>query len=320
MEPPFFAAFVTWFEPNYNGVPLRILYPNLTALLMFRILVPVDLTENATKVCDFALAFSRHASHTQMVLLHCYQDYLDESTTGNAFSDPASASELVTDRVLLRNQQEAEEKLDKLYLAIRKTHRHLQLERVLMYGLPEECIKEEVQRFKPDLLVMATKGESNIARTFFGTVSTNIIKEVTVPVLTVPATYDNTTIKRVLYATDFDKSDTAALNTLQQLVQPFGAVIECVHVADEPNSSEQAELEALRQKLQQTATSNLNYTLLDGADVADALQRFVTEQAIDMLALTTRSRTLLGSLLNPSLAKRMVLESQVPLLILHAAE
>lgn len=287
---------------------------------MFRILVPVDLTESTLKVCDFALAFSRLAPHTQMVLLHCYQDYLDEDTSDNAFGDNLTRSEHITDRVLHRNLQEAESKLDKLYHDIKKTHRSLQLERVLMYGLPEECITQEVQRFKPNLLVMATKGESNIARTFFGTISTKIAQDVKVPVLTVPETYEGTTIKRVLYATDFDKADPAALNTLQQLLQPFGAAIECVHVSDEPDSEEHNKLEELRKELQLTAASNINYTLLDGDDVADALQKFVTEQTIDVVALTTHSRTLLGSLLNPSLAKRMVLESQVPLLILHAPD
>lgn len=287
---------------------------------MFRILVPVDLTDSTIKVCDFALSFSRHAPHTQMVLLHCYQDYLDENTSDNAFGDNLTRSEHITDRVLHRNQQEAENKLDKLYHDIKKTHRNLQLERVLMYGLPEECITQEVQRFKPNLLVMATKGESNIARTFFGTISTKIAQDVKVPVLTVPETYEGSTIKRVLYATDFDKADPVALETLQQLLQPFGAAIECVHVTDDPDTVKHEKLEELRKELQQTAASNINYTLLDGDDVADALQRFVTEQAIDAVALTTHSRTLLGSLLNPSLAKRMVLESQVPLLILHAPD
>lgn len=285
---------------------------------MFRILVPVDLTEGTNKACEFALAFGQHFANTQLVLLHCYQDYLDETASGKAFTDETSASELVTDHVLHRNQQEAEEKLDKLYHAVRKANRNLQIERVLMYGMPEDCIQEEVQRFKPDLMVMLTKGESNIARTFFGTVSTSIIQHVEVPVLTVPATYEGATINRILYATDFDKADTTALNTLQQLVQPFGAAIECVHVTDDPDTEDHEKLEKLRQKLQQHAAANITYTLLDGEDVAQALQKFVAEQAIDLVALTTHSRTLLGSLLNPSLAKRMVLESQVPLLILHA--
>jgi nucleotide-binding universal stress UspA family protein len=289
---------------------------------MFKILIPVDLTESSYKACNYALSLCDQAQEAQVVLFHCYQDYLDEPTDlGFDFSEQ-TPSEMVTDHVLRRNQVDAQDKLDELYNTMRKINKNprLQLERVFMYGLPEDCIPEEIQRFKPNLLVMATKGESNMARTFFGTISTNIAQDVRVPVVTVPETYEGSGIRRVLYATDFDKADTKALEHLQLLLQPFGAVIECVHVADDPDEKDNARLEELRNKLQQTATANLTYTLLEGDDVADALQKFVSEQAIDLIALTTRSRTLLGSLLNPSLTKRMVLESQVPLLIFHASE
>ncbi|MBC5775319.1 universal stress protein [Pontibacter sp. KCTC 32443] len=290
---------------------------------MFRILVPVDLTESSYKACNFALTFANLAPEATVVLLHCYQDYLAEPEVEDIFSTNPTPSEVITDHVLRRNQTDAQDKLDELYqhtlTRVAKDQR-VQLERVFMYGMPEDLIPEEVQRFKPDLLVMATKGESNLARTFFGTISTNIAQEITVPILTIPETYEGTSIKRVLYATDFDKADTQVLEALQQLLQPFGPVIECVHVADEPSQKDNKKLEELRSALQQTATTNLTYTFLEGNDVANALQKFVSEQAIDLIALTTRSRTLLGSLLNPSLTKRMVLESQVPLLIFHSSD
>ncbi|WP_162427308.1 universal stress protein [Pontibacter pudoricolor] len=289
---------------------------------MFKILVPVDLTESAYKACNFALTFANQAPEATVVILHCYQDYLEEPTGEGMISESNVTSEIITDHVLRRNQTDAQEKLDELYQSLKAMNKnpYLHLERVFMYGMPEDLVPEEVQRFKPDLLVMATKGESNLARTFFGTISTNIAQDVNVPLLTVPETYEGTTIKRVLYATDFDKEDAQTLEAIQQLLLPFSPVIECVHVAEEPTRSDNKKLEELRSKLQQTAQTNISYTLLDGDDVSDALQKFVSEQAIDMVALTSRSRTLLGSLLNPSLTKRLMLESQVPLLIFHASD
>ena len=289
---------------------------------MFKILVPVDLTESSYKACNFALMFANQAQEATMVILHCYQDYLEEPNGEGMFSESNATSEIITDHVLRRNQTDAQERLDELYQTLKAVNKnpYLHLDRVFMYGMPEDLIPEEVQRFKPNLLVMATKGESNMARTFFGTISTSIAKDINVPMLTVPETYEGTTIKRVLYATDFGKEDTQVLESLQQLLQPFSPVIECVHVADELSKSDHQKLEELRSKLQKSAKTNISYTLLDGDDVSDALQKFVSEQAIDMVALTTHSRTLLGSLLNPSLTKRLVLESQVPLLIFHASD
>ncbi|HEY4652632.1 MAG TPA: universal stress protein, partial [Pontibacter sp.] len=114
---------------------------------MLRILVPVDLTENGLKACNYAIALCQQTSGATVLLLHCYQDYLEEPQPDELTITNLTPSEIATDRVLNRNHTEASEQLEALYHALQKTHRQIRFERVLMYGLPEDIIPEEVARF-----------------------------------------------------------------------------------------------------------------------------------------------------------------------------
>jgi nucleotide-binding universal stress UspA family protein len=300
----------------------RIHFSNLHPTRMLKILVPVDLTDNNYKTIHYVLSLSNAVPEARILLIHCFQDYLAEANNSD-FTLPSeqTASEAITEQVLNRNEAEAEELLDELYNYVKSINKkqHTHIERVLMFGMPEDLIPEEAERFKPDLIVMGTKGEASLSRNFFGTITTSIAKKAEVPVLTIPETYTGTNISRVLYATDFDKTDAMALHKLQQLLQPYNPAIVCAHVADDDSPANHQKLETLQQQLQQKATGNLRYILLQSNDVATALQTFVIDQHIDLLALTTRSRSLLENLFHPSLAKKLVLDSQVPLLIFHSS-
>lgn len=293
---------------------------------MFRILIPVDFSEGAVKACRYALQLAAPIPDAKLLLLHCFQDYL----TGDAMASGVSGftpteltpSEQITDKVLHRNELEAQELLDKLYHDLRHEARTagytLHIERTFTHGQPEEEIVEQIERFRPALVVMSTKGESGFGRAVFGTVSTKVIEETDVPVLTVPAQHVATPIRKVLYATDFGKTDVADIAQLRKLFQHLQPMIYCVHISNDPEE-DRDKLLVLQQALQLGAPENdIRYGLLEGIDVAESLQDFAQSEGIDLLALTTRERSTLESLFNPSLAKKMVLRAPMPVLVFHS--
>ena len=289
---------------------------------MFRILIPVDFSEGSYKACLYALQMAASVPDAKLLLLHCFQDYLADTDLMPNSAAGISPSEQITDRVLHRNELEAQQQMDELYndlLHKSRTAGHsLHIERSFIHGLPEEEILEQIERFRPAVVVMSTKGESNIGRAVFGTVSTKVVQETVVPVLTVPNQYDGTTISKVLYATDFGKTDASDIDQLRKLFQHLQPMIYCVHISDDPEEDREKLLE-LQQKLQHGAPENdIRYALLEGSDVAEALQDFAVSEGIDLLALTTRERNTFDSLFSPSLAKKMVLHAPLPVLVFHS--
>ncbi|MFD2248203.1 universal stress protein [Pontibacter ruber] len=289
---------------------------------MFRILLPVDLSESTTNACQYALSLAAAVPDAHILLMHCFQDYLADADPDTPSTAGLSPSDVVTERVLHRNEAEAQQQFDALYESLlsrtRSTAGHVHLDRTFIHGLPEDRIPEQIERFHPNLVIMGTKGESNLARSFFGTVTTKLVQDIRVPVLTVPQHVEAHRISRVLYATDFDATDTQTIADLLQLLEPLQPVTYCVHVSEHSDKKDREKLAALQQELQSSTGGNVHFMLLEGDNVADTLQDFAKKESIDVLALTTRERDILASIFSPSLAKKLVLHAELPLLVFHS--
>lgn len=290
---------------------------------MFKILVPVDFTEEAEKASLTALQFASENNHVHLLLLHCFQDYLADTEPDAISPFPSLASEEITDRVIYRNELEAQEHLEEFYTKVASKAQHatgqVYVERTFINGLPEEEIVKEANRFKPDLVIMGTKGESDVARAIFGTITTKVVKELRVPVLTIPTHFKGISFNKVVYATDFHTHDVKAIEQLQYLLKPFNPNIHCLHISDDASKTKEAnKLKTLQASLEQNNTGqNLCYMLLEGNDVTDALQHYVEGNQIDLVAVTTQKRSFLDKLFHSSVTKDLVLHAAVPLLVFH---
>ena len=298
----------------------RIYQPNLLICTMLKILLPVDFSEGTLKACHYAFQLCATPVGSQLLLIHCFQDYLADADTDTAPPLTQTPSAAITENVIYRNETDAFEQLEALYKHLQNAlpaNSNIYLERKMIHGSPEDCIPEQVKEFQADLLVMHTDGKSGLGRSVFGTVTTKMVEAVKIPVLTIPLHYKGTSINRVLYATDFDEADSTAIQKLQQLLQPANPAVSCVHISDETQAKDQAQLEQLQQRLQQAHGKPIQFVLLAGHDVAESLLQFVQDEQIDLVSLASREHSTWDKLFNQSLAKKLVLESQIPLLIFH---
>ena len=57
--------------------------------------------------------------------------------------------------------------------------------------------------------------------------------------------------------------------------------------------------------------------LIIGEDILEELQQFITQEQIDVIALTTRKRNMLARMFNPGIARKMLFHTSIPLLVFH---
>ena len=287
---------------------------------MLKIILPVDFSEGTFHACLFALQLCPEESGSQLMLLHCFRDYLADADTDIAPPIDQNPSVAIAEDVIHRNETDAIEQLEELYQQLQANlpQHNIYIERKMVHGSPEDCIPEQVKQYQADLLVMHTDGEAGLGRSIFGTVTTKMVDEVKIPVPSVPKDAAGRKINRVLYATDFDKADTEAIEQLQALLQPVKPAIICVHISDNAQNDDQQKLQQLKQSLQTAQTSNIRFALLPGDDAGDAIAKFVSQERIDLIGLTSRDHSTWGNLFNKNLAKKLILESQTPLLIFHS--
>ncbi|WP_187260974.1 universal stress protein [Pontibacter beigongshangensis] len=290
---------------------------------MFKILLPIDFSESTDNACQYALKLAAAAPEAQLLLLHCFQDYLADSDPVLPSATDLTPSEVITEKVLHLNQTEAQQQLEALYRRItEEAHLHgtkIKTERSFINGFPEDEIPAQAKRYKPSLVIMGTKGHTDLSRSLFGTITTKVLGELNAPLLTVPQEYRGGPIRKVLYATDFDKADAAAIEAVLQLLQPFRASAYCVHISTDDQEHDREKLLALQEKIRENLPAdNIQFVLLEGDGVAQTLQDFVQQEDVNLIAITSRERNLLDSILHPSLAKKLVLTAEVPLLIFYS--
>jgi len=198
-----------------------------------------------------------------------------------------------------------------------------QPEFIVKVGEAEGDILAYTSIHPPKLVVMGIKGGHAKSEDIIGSTTAGVIFHAKVPVLAIPEnTPDNWLEKfsRVAYATNFDANDFLAIDRLMKLMSPFETKVMCLHVDQGRNGRlDEAMLEGMRQALcEKYPHSNFECHLIHHPDFSDAVDNFIRENQIDLLAMTTHKRNLLTRLFNPSLTRKMVMHTQTPLLIFHA--
>ena len=64
--------------------------------------------------------------------------------------------------------------------------------------------------------------------------------------------------------------------------------------------------------------ANISLTVLADGDVLLAIEKFVRDKQIDVIALSTYRRNILARMFNPSIARKMLFHTDTPLLVMHS--
>ena len=276
---------------------------------MTRILFPTDFSAAADHAFGFALLLAERMG-AEVIFFHAY-------------NLAASADMLAPAEIIQALQAEEEARaLEHLrtYQARLQdgAHRSVPITPLLRTGYAAEAIAAVAVETQPDLIVMGTKGATHQLDAFLGSATTQVIQEVQVPVLAIPSQAPWASVQRIGLATDFKHESSINLARLGMVARALEAELHCVHVADLdvlPNLDNLLELEARYRK--ETAYERVHLHLLSDTQVAPALSQFVTDQQIDLLAVTTHRRSLFQRLFHKSLTRKLALEARIPLLAFH---
>jgi nucleotide-binding universal stress UspA family protein len=109
---------------------------------------------------------------------------------------------------------------------------------LLQHGGVWESISEAIEKFRIDLVVMATHGREGLERFILGSVAEEVFRRVPCPVLTVGPKVTAQVIggpefRQILLATDFGPESLAAARYAVALAQEFGTGLTLLNVMDE---------------------------------------------------------------------------------------
>jgi len=189
------------------------------------------------------------------------------------------------------------------------------IEDEFVIGLPIRTIVEISNQYKNSMIVMSTIGEGGSKKKRYGSVSTEVARKASCPVLLVPPDTNEIKFDHICYALDDMKTDALATGYLADFAKKTGSIVSLTHVSTEENDYQWYDLMQLW-KLSYPKHKIALYRR-DGRDVTDGLQKFCSENRVDMLVLSAQKRQFCESLFHKSVVNENSIHTKVPLLILH---
>lgn len=284
---------------------------------MNTILVPLDFSDNSINALKYAVEIAR-MNHATITLFNSFHVALTASLTTPPSEYIESLIEERAESHTKRLHQIAEQFKSVTYV---KTDEPIRFEYLALQGIASEQIEELSLSNKYELIVMGTKGASGLAEKLWGSIAAYVVKNATIPVLVIPENAQNLSFKKVVYATNFDENDVAAIDYIRDITNYFDSEITCLHIASNSKDEDDIEkLESLESHYWFTPVSRMNFELIKEKGIENALKTYFKENHVSLFAILPQHKNFLERILSGSLSQKFTLHSNLPILVMKIKE
>lgn len=270
---------------------------------MKNILVPTDFSDTAKGAFEYAKALAEKTYSSLKVINVHYPEVTSMDThTTNIFSE---GLDFKKERLAKFVREEPNGDSGVLTAA--------KVEKEVIIGFPGEAIVEQSKEEEIDLIVMGTTGENGFLEKVFGSISTYVARKAFCPVLLVPDGTEFKGASRILYATDYHAADEAMMEHLSELMGDGFEDIHFVHINRTPN----LDYKVTDLNFKTTNAERFHVVNIESADEMEGISRYAKENRIDMVVIATSHRPFFEDLFHKSLTKKMAMNTELPLLVMH---
>ncbi len=283
--------------------------PNKKHFDMKNILVPTDFSDVAYNAFEYAKGFANQEAANLKVVhvfhpeLHSTKLYLENPVMQGLEikqkqladfirQDPANAD----GNVLTKSNIETEVRV----------------------GFPGEDIVKMSREGDPDLIIMGTTGEGGILDKIFGSVSSHVARKAHCPVLLIPPDAKFKGYKKILYAGNHPAADEIMMERLIDFAGLYGANIHFVHINENPKNGYHIQDLYFEQAFRAGVPGiGFNFVRIESRNILEGLKRYAAENKMDMMVMATAHRSFIENVLHESMTKKMIFNTEIPLMIMH---
>lgn len=271
----------------------------------------------------FPTDFSEASENTYKYALHLANQFGASITTIHTFMTPVVMEAPAMATIQLREIQEDlafqnyHDYVSKLHDIARQLNlEHIQVDHRLEYGYVIEGVLRVSYEENFDLIVMGTRGAEGWEKIFIGTNAASVASKAECPVLIVPEDADYHSIKKVMYATNFDELEKRAIDSVLEWGKLLDANLDFVHVSFSGEYIDSDQFLKLHDfKTLAGQHDHIQFKVLKNENVLKGLEDYVEDKDVDVLAMFTHHYSFFKRLFRPSLTKKMAFETKVPLLV-----
>lgn len=268
------------------------------------ILFPTDLTGDAHMAFVYTLEIARQTG-SAIHILHAIEEPYDFATR--------------LEETMEALEEEAEEKMEGLrnYLRENSEYSDLDVAWHLKRGRPKSVISNMLEEIEADMIVMGTKSESNLKRLLFGDITSDVILESDIPILTVPVNSKKPYMDRFLFATDFRTGDLESLRNTVHLARIFDAEIHVLHVSTRKDLESEIKFRGFTDYVSETLDfGNFTFVHVEATRFTDGVEEYTRENPVSMLIITRHKKKFLKSLFWSSNTQDLPVQIHMPMLVM----
>lgn len=283
---------------------------------MINILVPVSFTDYSVNALTYALTLAKRFP-AKVTILHSFSEY--EDIEEDALPDMPNSEESVQ-----RREMDARKRLLSLCKSvinkINKAH-EIEIESRFEFGYPEDIIVDVCEELKADVVIMGTKSKGETIKELLGSITSDVMKRASAPVLAVPAhsSVNLEKLSQVLFITEFSDKDYLSVHKLIRLITPFNSVIHAIgFIQKKPDNDDLLKLEKFKEYCKSTYRNNqmiFDYELCQS--FIPGIEDYVSHNNIDLIAMTKRKRNMIAKLFNTEITRKILFHTDIPLLVFH---
>lgn len=275
---------------------------------MKKILFPTDFSEAANKAFIYALKLADKTG-AQITTLHVYKKPVIRAhympATLEKFFETFDWYEFESYKRALPPLKE---------IAENNNLAHVEMVHVMREGDKLiDAILEVAEEDETDVIVMGTTGAGGFKEIFLGSIAGEVLEHSKVPVLSIPkdAEFDGL-INKIAFTTTYKEEEKTSLKQLLKWRKYFDFELYCINVDTAHIEFHNKKMDQF--KLEFEGEEKMHFVVLDGTDLFKELTKYMNEQQIDILAMTTHKRNFIQELFEYSRTKFLSYHSKVPIL------
>ncbi len=272
---------------------------------MKKILIPTDFSEQADNAIKFATELAKLIG-AELIFQHVVEYPASSSFNVTGEVNISTEADLFTAEMIKKAKQKLKDEVEKYGDGI-TIHTNVEV------GNPYKSISKTLSKHDADLVVMGTKGTSDLEEIFIGSNTEKMVRFAHVPVITIKSERSVNEIKDIVFATNLHERQLPVAEKIKQFQELVGAKLHVVVVNTPGGFETTRELNArLKKFVEKAGFSNYTMNIYNDVDEEDGITFFAEDIDADMIAMATHGRTGLNHLLSGSIAEDIVNHAKRP--------
>lgn len=276
---------------------------------MKKILVPIDFSENAERALTAAKIMATKGT-TQLLILHAYQPPVPDMTV------PSGAGMMP---IPIELEDTFRERLDQYVTSIR--NEGYQAEGIWAIGGIHPAVFEAIDEHQPDMVVLGRTGTGGFLDKLLGTSATRIGLDAPCPVLIIPPQAHLKKFREIVYATQLEYDENDILKRAFPLFKQLGGRVSLIKINSRTQPNVQPDEQFMDQIKKDFSVTDDDFVIRESDSVVQGIEDYCDEIEADLLVMSARHRGFIEAFItNPSITKKMIVDTHVPLLVYHISE